>query len=733
MSTSTRHLWITGDRAVARLALAATHAPDAVVASAHRRLRGPYTGVDAVLRAVLPDAGRRWPELVEAHRVELLHGMPDLAEVIGPPPVMMSNSTPFAQRTRFYQLRMLRGVNHGIVTFLRSYATARTEAGDGPLTLFFDDVQHADDTTQELVALLVRRCDPAVLRVLVGTGAGDLLPELPDMLASHAERLTAPAVPASAETRTADALVAAFVASEGTSDDPAEIAAYQSADPAVVARLHDERADELDTRPGMWNPVGAVPYHREHGQDPAGAGCEALRQAMQFCVECGFSAAILEYTMRGRRLTDPAEAPLTYCDFSVQAIYSLIDLNRLTESLEICEELRRRYTRPKLHMVIAYTMAMIYTRFIVPRDHELALAWQNTAIALAGLLTEPDERRVQIGLQDNGLALIQMHRREFDHALALVQSGMDRLDRELDADDWILHRAQLLYNRARLLVVMKRQDDAFADLTRLIELDPYFTEYLTERAKISRRRGDFAAALADYDRAIELSPPFWENFYTRATARLEAGDTAGALADFDLVLDMEPTEVDSRVSRAETHLSLGDFESAEQDVRLGLALSPDEPRLLCMLGMIELERDELVRALDLLDAALTVDPDYPAALVNRAVAEYRLSRASDAVADLTKVLDLVGADPDVLLNRGLAYQADGRSDLALADFTSALALPDADVAELRYLRGCCLLAAGQRDQGRADLLACAELGEHESDVDELLAGTARVGVGVTDG
>jgi tetratricopeptide (TPR) repeat protein len=60
----------------------------------------------------------------------------------------------------------------------------------------------------------------------------------------------------------------------------------------------------------------------------------------------------------------------------------------------------------------------------------------------------------------------------------------------------------------------------------LIELDPYFTDYLTERAKVSRKRGDFAGALADYDRAIELVPPFTENYYTRATARLAVGDVA---------------------------------------------------------------------------------------------------------------------------------------------------------------------------------------------------------------
>jgi tetratricopeptide (TPR) repeat protein len=728
MSTmDTSHLRINGALRADRLAVAAEVAPGAVVARTHRHLRGPYTGVDTVLRAVLPDAAARWPELVEFHRVELLHGMPELSELIGPAPVMLATSAPYAQRTRFYQLTMLRSVNHGIVTFLRAYSAARIAAGDDPLTLVFEDVQEADYTTAEMIALLVRRCTPATLRVLVGHGPGELLPELARVLDRHTVSVDAPTLDRPEESRSTAELVAAYVRSDGTSDDPAELAAYQAAEPDAVARLHDERADELAALPGGGNPVGAIPYHREHGTDPAGAGAGALMSAMQFCVETGCSAAIVEYGRRGRAVVDPVAQRMDYCNFTLQVMYASVDMGELTESIELCMELRRRYTMPKVQMVTSYAIAMIYTRFMVPRDHELALAWQNNAIALAALLPDPEERRVQIGFQDNGLALVEMHRGQLDHALELVESGIARLDRELTTDEWALHRTQLLFNRARLLVAMRRPDDAYADFTLLIELDPYFTDYLTERAKVSRRRGELAAALADYDRAVALAPPFPEIYYTRATARLEAGDVAGALADFDYVLDLEPDDVDTRVSRAELYVELGRSADAEQDVLAGLAESPDEPRLLCMLGSIALEADEFERALTHLDAALARDGDYPAALVNRAVARYRLDRLPAAVADLTRVLELVGNDPDVLLNRGLAYHAQERFDLAVRDFDTALALADADVAELRYRRGHSLLAAGRRDQASADLRECARLGEHIDDVRELLAGVVPAG------
>ena len=101
-------------------------------------------------------------------------------------------------------------------------------------------------------------------------------------------------------------------------------------------------------------------------------------------------------------------------------------------------------------------------------------------------------------------------------------------------------------------------DAAFADFSTLIEMDPYYTDYLCERAKISRLAGDFAGALADYDRAVQLTPPFPELYYNRGTAKAALGDVAGALADFSFVLAMEPRDLETRLSRADLLLQAGD-------------------------------------------------------------------------------------------------------------------------------------------------------------------------------
>ncbi|GII65325.1 hypothetical protein Skr01_54100 [Sphaerisporangium krabiense] len=691
------HLRITGPRRADRLRRAAEETGEhAVVCGCHRRLRGPYTGADTALRALLPDAYARWPELVDRHRVELLYGIPELAEIVGPAPQQLAFTGPFEQRTRFYGAHMIRCMNQGIVTFLAEYARRLADAGGAPPCLVFEDVHAAEDTTQELVALLLRRCDPGTLRVVVSGADEELTPELAGALARYADAVHVAESPPDAEDRRGtEELVRAYVAADGTSDDPAENAAYAAADEAFVRELHDLRADELTPGASSGTKMGAIPYHRERGADPGGRGREALTDALRVSAVIGFSAATLDIGLRGRAVTDPSAHPDDFRRFTALAANALVPLRRYDESYDLCMDLRRRFTDPNAHMISSYGIAMLYTRFYSPRDHETALAWQNNAVAIAALLPDPRERLLRQVFNDNALALIEMHRGNLLHALDLVRTGMERLDAALDPDDWVVHRSQLLYNRTRLLAALGRHDEAYADFTTLIEMDPYYTDYLSERAKLSRKRGDLAAALADYDRAVTMAPPFPELYYNRATARLETGDVEGALDDLGYVLEMEPQDMPARLRRAELYLDGGDLDAAEADVAAGLALRPSDPDLLCMQGTIALERGDAEEAVRRLDAALDAQPAYAGALVNRAVARFSLGRPADAADDLTRALEIVGDNPDVLLNRGLAHEAAGRPALALADFDAALALPGADTAELTAARDRCLaLLAG---------------------------------------
>jgi len=688
----TRHLHVVGARARDRRPILERPA-GVVFASCHQGLRGPYTGVDTVLWAVLSDIYAKWPELVDYHRLEIIESIPELSELIGPGPITLAKDAPFVERTRWYGNTMTRCFSQGIITMLREYARRLRETGSVPPTLVFDDVQFAENTAQEFVALFVRRVDADLWPVLVGSN-GDGGPKLVAALARHTDLVEAAPRPET-EQRSAAELAAEYVRSDGTSDDPAVYRAYLDIHPDERAAMHDRRADELEPDASWGVRIAALPFHRERGTDPHGKGVVAVRAAAEYLTIMGFQFAALAMAERGRALTDPEAEPDTYRKLTNILISQVLGLGRLEETLALCSEVRQRFPQPLAHMTTSYFLAMIYTRFAIPRDHAKALDYQNNAVVIANLLPDERQRLVYTGFQDNGLALIEMHRGNLPHALELVDTAMSRLEGRIGPDEWVVHRSQLLYNRARLHAALGRDDEAYEEFTTLSQMDPCYTDYLTERAKISRKQGDLHAAIADYDLAAELGPPFIELYHNRGSAYAELGMVQEALADFADVLDMEPDEVDTLLSRAELLFGEGDLDGAAADVEHALSVSEQDPRLLCLRGMIHLDAGDPAAALPCLDAALARDPDYPAALINRAVALFDLSEPARSVEDLTRVLELSDADPDVLLNRGIAYRACADPTAALADFDRALALPDADRPELLYQRGLCLEAAGR--------------------------------------
>ncbi|MDQ2958681.1 MAG: tetratricopeptide repeat protein [Actinomycetota bacterium] len=690
-----------------------------LLARCHRRLRGPYTGVDTLLAAILPDALERCPQLVAEHRLELLSSIPELHSIAGPPPATLASQSPFEQRTRFFSTGMVRCLNHGIVTFLRQYATLMRAAGQQLPILVFDGLSDAELTTQEFVALFLRRIPPELWAITVGSG-GNCNGMLTQALADYAERVEVSALPPRPGGSLAER-AAAFVASDGTSDDSGELAAYQQLDPVARILLHDQRADELGATEGPVNRF-TLCYHRQRGSDPDGLGVAAALATAEYCTSMGFSASVLEYAQLGRTLADPERDSESYRKLTHLLIAALITVNQTGEAAALCRELRHRYASPLVHMITSYLFAMINTRFSKPRDHETAVEWQNNAIVIASLLPEEHQRLVMTGFHENGMALIEMHRGNLDTALALVDGAIARLDKHLGSDSWVVHRSQLLYNRTRLVNAMGRREEAYQGFSKLIEMDPYYTDYFYERAKVSRKRGDLESALEDYDLAIEMGPPFAEVFHNRGSLHLELGNVELALADFDFVVDMEPDDCETRLSRAELLFELDQLAAAAADLEHGLALLPDEPRMLCLRGMIRLAAGSPATARQDFDASLAVDPDYPAGLVNRAVAHYQLAQPAAAADDLTRALALVGDDPDLLLNRGLAYAAQGATDLAVSDYDHALALPDADLGELRFQRGSCLVAAGRSAASFDDLQAAIALDHRAAEAAQLLAG-----------
>lgn len=675
------HLWLVGSNQASR------EEADIEV-DCHRWLRGPYSGLGGVLRALVPKAQREWPDLVGTHAVEISAMAPELKELVGTMPETLLSQATTEERTRFYPLVRTRRLAQGAIDFLQSYIAL---AYARPVTLSFVNVDEADRTDQEFLALLLRRARPDRLNVIVATRNESLPEDLASALRTYARRVDASPRPPHEERRDRDELLRAYIDSDGTSDDPAELGAYRAADPSQRAALHDARAAELEGRGEFSLRLGAIPYHHEHGSDPAGAGAAAMKEAIAYCSAMGFYYALMDYGMRGRVLVDPATQVDDYWYLSAKTATALSVTERPEEAEVLYLELRRRYSKPVLHMTTAYALAMVYTRYHTDekKDHDIAKMYVNNSIALASQWPDLEERAFHTVFMENGLALVEMHLGNLPEALRLVTAGLTRLNNELATGTQALHRSVLVHNRANALRGLGHLEEALADFSAVIEVDPNWADYYFDRASVRRQLGDFDGSLADYGKGMTVSPPFWELHYNRADLLAEVGDVAGAISDLTRVIELEPEELDARVNLVDLLLEAADLAGARELIDMGLRLHPGEPRLLYARGLLAQEHGDLEQARRDFDHALEEDTLLVPALVSRAVLAHETGDHATAIADLTTAIESDAENPDLLYNRGYVYQATGDWAAAAHDYTRALDLPGADQTELHHQLALC--------------------------------------------
>jgi tetratricopeptide (TPR) repeat protein len=650
----------------------------------HRRLGGPYTGGGALLRLVLPDLLGSNAELISAHATEILALAPDLAQGVTGAPQTLTNTAEPAERTRFYGVGRTVRLAHGVAELLIGWARARHPDG---VVISFHEVDHADATDIELLGVLLRRCDPRLLTIVVHSDDATENSPLGQALIAFARTATRHAGPRMTQPAGAD-LARLFIDSDGTSDDPAVRAAYASLASDERARLHTDRADHLATLDNPGTRLGAIPYHCEHGVDPAGAGGNAIRAALGHCFEFGYYHAALDLALRGRRIVSREEQPKLYWGFSVRVAAAMSYLARGEEAVPYLAEFRRYTTDPQLHMKCSYLMAMLYTRHLEPNAHDedLALEWVNSAIVIADSLPDPKERAFQGAFMRNARALVELHRRNLEGALSMVNEAIKLTDASLGADEQRLHRSVLRHNRAQVLAALGDPAGALEDYGDVIRRDPEYADYYFDRAGAHRAVGNDADALADFAEAIRLSPPFPEAYYNRADLLREVGDDEAALRDFDYVLELDPDHIDALINRAGIHLARGNHKLARSDLEHGMRLEPRNANVLSAYGSLLAESGDTTGAEEYYNSALKQDPKLVEAWANRAVLFYSTGRTAEAIDDLDEAILLSDATT-LRVNRAIALQDVGEHRGAVEDLTIALADATTDPTELLYLRG----------------------------------------------
>ena len=173
-------------------------------------------------------------------------------------------------------------------------------------------------------------------------------------------------------------------------------------------------------------------------------------------------------------------------------------------------------------------------------------------------------------------------------------------------------------------------EQAVADLTEALALDPKSVGAYRSRTAAYLNVGTFPQALADLDKALKLQPDSADVLAQRGMVQFQSGAYAEAVADYTRSLELKPDQAEVHFDRGVAHAGRGDLDAAVADCSEAIRLAAGTDATL-LAGAAYVRRGDAYarlgddeRALADFAEAIRLDPIDAAAYARRADVYARL-------------------------------------------------------------------------------------------------------------
>jgi tetratricopeptide (TPR) repeat protein len=135
---------------------------------------------------------------------------------------------------------------------------------------------------------------------------------------------------------------------------------------------------------------------------------------------------------------------------------------------------------------------------------------------------------------------------------------------------WALNR------RGQIKASAGRTDEALADFSAAVQLDPKLWRAIHNRGVLLAQSGEFEKAFDDFNRTTELNPNFAKAFSNRAALYAVAGQMEPALADYRRACELDPSLAVAQRGCGRTYHMLGHFDEAAEHLNRAIELAPND-------------------------------------------------------------------------------------------------------------------------------------------------------------
>lgn len=290
-------------------------------------------------------------------------------------------------------------------------------------------------------------------------------------------------------------------------------------------------------------------------------------------------------------------------------------------------------------------------------------------------------------------------------------------------------------------------DDALADFSHALKLDPEFAPALVNRGWVYVEQGDLTTAELDFADAIRLAPTLPAAYegqavvlmdqeklteaiasYTnairhsvdnkqaalyyneRAMCFQRVGNLKSTLDDLQRAVEKDPQFARAYANRGDVLSQAGQYEDAVLAMREAIAIDRQDPEFYHLLGLLHFDHGEYEAAADSHAAAIARDDEDPRYYRGRAAAYRELDRQQSAIKDLRRAISLDPQDSLSVNDLGLLYFASGEYEAARDIFSQAIELAPDDLA-IRYNRADTLLRLDDKQGAIDDLTILLKSGD----------------------
>jgi tetratricopeptide (TPR) repeat protein len=251
----------------------------------------------------------------------------------------------------------------------------------------------------------------------------------------------------------------------------------------------------------------------------------------------------------------------------------------------------------------------------------------------------------------------------------------------------IYRKRGFAYNR------MREFEQALADYTRAIELDPLYARAYASRGSVYRRIGNYEQALQEYNHALELAPDYAWVYLSRGMTYRHQKKYVLALEDLGHAIEAENTYPGSYTRRAYVqrglvHLWLGEIEKARDDYLRSWELSAKYRDAVWMATwcMLCLNRQN-IETIQPLETIASTHPHLSIGSLYRGVVAWQQGHSEAALLELERAIKLEPDRWDAYFWKGMACASLGDDAHAIAaiEKACALELPPVLLAPLYWL------------------------------------------------